>query len=107
MSESKFSTDIIIIVIAVILAILAAAIWTWIIRDRIKERRARLPDVAMQRNFVVTVPQMSRRSSVSSVSSTPPPRYSSIDGAVPNPFVVRQSSGHYNNLGTLARDLSV
>jgi len=105
MSESKFSTTaIIIIVVAVILAIAAAASWTWIIRDRIKERRARLPDVAMQRNFVETVPEMSRRSSV---PSTPPPHYSSIDEDVPNPFYNRQSSAHYHNLGTLVRGLSV
>ena len=91
----------IIIIVAVILAIPAAAIWIWIVRDRMKERRERLAGVAMRRNFVPMLRQSSRRSSSASISH--PPSYS-VDGMPSNPFVNnRFSQGYYTNLGSVAR----
>uniref|UniRef100_A0A6C0LW58 Uncharacterized protein n=1 Tax=viral metagenome TaxID=1070528 RepID=A0A6C0LW58_9ZZZZ len=99
---AEFSpTAIVIIVVAVILAILAAGVWVWIIRDRIKERRSRMPDIAMSTGFAGTIPYPSRRSSVASNAA---PKYS-VHGNASNPYVTnRYSSGYYNILGTVARD---
>ena len=99
---AEFSpTAIVIIVVAVILAIPAAGIWAWIIRDRIKERRSRMPDIAMSRGFAGTIPGLSRRSSVASNAA---PNYS-VHGTASNPFMTnRYSSGYCTNLGTVARN---
>lgn len=95
------TTALVIIIVAVILAFPVAGIWVWIIRDRIKERRSRMPDIAMSRGFVGTIPHLSRRSSVASIAA---PNYS-VDGTASNPFMTnRYSSGYYTNLYTVARN---
>ena len=99
---AEFSTTaLVIIIVAAILAIPATGIWIWIIRDRIKERRSLMPDLAMRRDFDGTIPHLSRRSSVASIAV---PNYS-VDGTASNQFVPnRYSSGYYTDIGTRARN---
>ena len=90
----------VIIIVAVLLAIPAGAMWIWIIRERMKERRERLTGVAMRRNFNPMLLQSSRRSSSASVSQPPP---YSVEGTLPNPFHNRYSQGFYTDLNSVAR----
>ncbi len=89
-----------IIIVAVLLAIPVVAMWAWIMRDRMKERRGLRAGVAMRRNFSPMSMQSSRRSSTASMPQVP--SYS-VDGTISNPFVNRYSGDYYTDLGSVAR----